>query len=83
MIQTKSINLCLKAEMNVKITLFPEGEDPDSYAKKLTANQLQEYLDKNAVNFVDYLIHIYNLNGEKDPAKIIEIKNPDCANRII
>ena len=69
-----SIDLCLKAEMNVKIASFPEGEDPDSYSKKLTTDKFQEYLDKTAINFVDYLIDIYKLKQETDPAKIIEIK---------
>jgi DNA primase len=70
----RSINLCLKEEMNVKITSFPKGEDPDSYSKKLTNNEFQEYLEKKAVNFVDYLINIYKLKDEVDPAKIIAIK---------
>ena len=70
----RSIDLCLKSEMNVKIASFPEGEDPDSYSKKLTTDKFQEYLDKTAVNFVDYLIDIYKLKQETDPAKIIEIK---------
>ena len=70
----RSIDLCLKAEMNVKIASFPDGEDPDSYSKKLTTDEFQAYLHKKAVNFVDYLIHIYKLNEEKDTAKIIEIK---------
>ena len=70
----RSINICLKAEMNVKLASFPEGEDPDSYSKKLTTNEFQDYLDKTSVNFVDYLIDIYKLKEEKDPAEIIEIK---------
>ena len=70
----RSIDICLKAEMNVKIVSFPTGEDPDSYAKKLTTDELQSFLDNEAINFVDYLINIYKLNEEKDPAKIIEIK---------
>ena len=70
----RSIDICLKAEMNVKIISFPQGEDPDSYSKKLNTAELQSFLDENAVNFVDYLIEIYKLNEEKDPAKIIDIK---------
>ena len=70
----RSINLCLKSEMNVKIVSFPNGEDPDSYSKKLNTKKFQEYLEKNALNFVDYLINIYKLKQEKDPAAIIEIK---------
>ena len=70
----RSIDLCLKLEMNVKIASFPDGEDPDSYSRKLTTNEFQEYIKNNAVNFVDYLINIYELKTVKDPAKIIDIK---------
>lgn len=70
----RSINLCLKSEMNVKTVSFPAGEDPDSYAKKSTSNEFQSYLEKAAINFVDYLIKVYNLHTEKDPATIIDIK---------
>ncbi len=70
----RSIDLCLKAEMNVQIASFPNGEDPDSFSKKLSTQEFNNYLEKNAVNFVDYLIKIYDLNTEKDPGKIIDIK---------
>lgn len=70
----RSINLCLKSEMNVKIVSFPLGEDPDSYAKKLPSDRFQSYLENTAVNFVDFLIKVYKLQEERDPAKIIEIK---------
>ena len=70
----RSIDICLKEDMNVKIGSFPEGEDPDSYSKKLTTDEFKEYIEKTSVNFVDYLIDIYKLKEEKDPAKIIEIK---------
>ena len=36
----RSIDLCLKAEMNVKIASFPEGQDPDSYSKELTTDEV-------------------------------------------
>ncbi len=70
----RSIDLCLKAEMNVKIVSFPDGEDPDSLAKKLSTEKFHDFLEDNAVNFVDYLIEIYNLKNTNDPAQIIEIK---------
>ena len=70
----RSINLCLKAEMNVKIVSFPSGEDPDSLAKKLSTEKFHDFLEDNAVNFVDYLIEIYNLKNANDPTQIIEIK---------
>ena len=70
----RSIDLCLKAEMNVKIVSFPDGEDPDSFSKKLSTEEFQEYLEKSAINFVDYLIELYKLNDINDPTQVIEIK---------
>jgi DNA primase len=70
----RSIDLCLKAEMNVKIASFPDGEDPDSFSKKLSTEEFQEYLEKSAINFVDYLIELYKLNDINDPPQVIEIK---------
>lgn len=70
----RSIDICLKGEMNVRIASFPEGEDPDSFSKKLSTIEFQRYLEKESINFVDYLINIYQLNDQTDPAKIIEIK---------
>ncbi len=70
----RSIDLCLKAEMNVKIASFPDGEDPDSFSKKLRTEEFQEYLEKSAVNFVDYLIELYKLKDINDPTQVIEIK---------
>ena len=70
----RSIDLCLKAEMNVKIASFPDGEDPDSFSKKLSTEEFQEYLEKSAINFVDYLIELYKLNYINDATQIIEIK---------
>jgi DNA primase len=70
----RSIDLCLKAEMNVKIASFPDGEDPDSFSKKLRTEEFQEYLEKSAINFVDYLIELYKLKDINDPTQVIEIK---------
>ena len=70
----RSIDLCLKAEMNVKIASFPDGEDPDSFSKKLSTEEFQKYLEKSAINFVDYLIELYKLNDINDPTQVIEIK---------
>ena len=70
----RSIDLCLKSEMNVKIASFPDGEDPDSFSKKLSTEEFQEYLEKSGINFVDYLIELYKLNDINDPTQVIEIK---------
>ncbi|MDA7578460.1 DNA primase [Flavobacteriales bacterium] len=70
----RSIDICLKGEMNVRIVSFPKGEDPDSFSKKLSTIEFQDFLEKKSINFVDYLIEIYKLNDQTDPAKIIDIK---------
>ena len=70
----RSIDLCLQLEMNVKVCLFPEGEDPDSFSKKNTSETTLSYLKNKSINFVDYLIGAYRLEDESDPNKIIEIK---------
>ena len=70
----RSIDICVKGEVNVRIVSFPQGEDPDSFSKKLSAIEFQDFLEKKSINFVDYLIDIYKLNDQTDPAKIIDIK---------
>ena len=60
--------------MNVKVCLFPKGEDPDSFSKKNSSETTLSYLKNKSINFVDYLISAYNLEKESDPTKIIEIK---------
>lgn len=70
----RSIDLCLQLDMNVKVCLFPEGEDPDSFSKKNTSEATLTYLNNKPINFVDYLIGAYKLEEESEPTKIIKIK---------
>ena len=65
----KSIDLILQEGMNVKIVMFPEGEDPDSYSKKLNQEEFSEYLTKNAKDFIRYKTEILNKNSGNDPTK--------------
>ena len=59
----KSINMILKEGMNVKIAAFPEGEDPDSFAKKLSTDDFKNFLTTEAIDFIDYKINISGLNS--------------------
>ena len=86
----KSINMILKEGMNVKIAAFPKGEDPDSFSKKLSTDDFNEFLTTEAVDFIDYKIKISHLNTIEDPTKITNIKRdiiesisciPDSLNR--
>jgi len=68
----KSIDLILKEGMNVKIVMFPEGEDPDSYSKKLSQEEYKKYLKDNAKDFIQYKVELLNKNSKNDPAKRVK-----------
>ncbi len=50
----RGIDLVLEEGMHVKVVLFPEGEDPDSFSKKLPADELKTYITKNAKDFIRF-----------------------------
>ena len=68
----KSIDLILKEGMNVKIVMFPEGEDPDSYSKKLSQEEYIKYLKENDKDFIQYKTELLNKNSKNDPAKRVK-----------
>ena len=70
----KSINMILKEGMNVKIAAFPEGDDPDSFSKKLSTKEFKSFLNNEAIDFIDYKIKISQLESISDPTKITTIK---------
>src|SRR5690606_34675426 len=50
----RGIDLILEQGMNVRVCTFPDGEDPDSFAKKHTQAELTEYLSSNATDFISF-----------------------------
>ena len=70
----RTIDLALELEMNVKIITFPSNEDPDSFCKNHNSSYFKNFLEKNALDFVDYKIKISNLNKLNSPKEIIEVK---------
>ncbi|MBT6013656.1 MAG: DNA primase [Flavobacteriales bacterium] len=69
----KSIDLILSEGMNVQIVMFPEGEDPDSYAQKLSQEDFHFYLEKNATDFITFKSKILNEKSKGNPAKRVEM----------
>ena len=69
----RGIDLILEQSMNVKVCLFPEGEDPDSFAKANTLEDLQLYLDENAQDFIRFKASLLLEDAEKDPVKKAEV----------
>ena len=50
----RGIDMLLAEGMNVKLLLLPDGDDPDSFARKHTATEYQQYLESNQVDFITY-----------------------------
>ena len=65
----RGIDLILEQGMNVRVVTFPEGEDPDSFAKQNSSEELQEYLEKNAQDFIRFKVSILMDEVQNDPVK--------------
>ena len=63
----RGIDLILEQGMNVKVCTFPEGEDPDSFAKQNTLEELQKYLKDNAKDFIAYKASLLMEEANNDP----------------
>jgi DNA primase len=68
----RGIDLILEQGMNVKVCTFPEGEDPDSFAKKNTLEELSLYLDENSRDFIQFKASILFEDSKNDPIKKAE-----------
>jgi len=68
----RGIDLILEQGMNVKVCTFPEGEDPDSFAKTNTLEELKHYLDENAKDFIQFKASILYEDSQNDPIKKAE-----------
>jgi DNA primase len=56
----RGIDLILEEGMNVKVCTFPDGEDPDSFAKKTSHDDLVAYLEDNAKDFISQSVTLMN-----------------------
>tara|TARA_Y100001001_G_scaffold39503_1_gene34082 strand:- start:499 stop:2472 length:1974 start_codon:yes stop_codon:yes gene_type:complete len=65
----RGIDLILEQGMNVKVCTFPEGEDPDSFAKNNTYENLVEYLTEHAMDFIQFKTSLLAKEAANDPIK--------------
>ena len=65
----RGIDLILEEGMNVKVCSFPDGEDPDSFAKKTSHDDLVAYLDENAKDFIQFKASLLMKEAKNDPIK--------------
>ena len=54
--------------MNVKVLLFPDGDDPDSFARKHTADDFRRYIEEHQTDFIQFKSDVL-LKGVTDPIK--------------
>ncbi|MDO1499656.1 DNA primase [Winogradskyella maritima] len=68
----RGIDLILEQGMNVRVCTFPDGEDPDSFAKSNTEAELREYLTENAKDFIQFKASVLVDEAKNDPIKKAE-----------
>lgn len=69
----RGIDLILEAGMNVKVCSFPDGEDPDSFAKNNSYEVLKQYLDDNSKDFIQFKADLLVKEANNDPIKKAEL----------
>ncbi len=65
----RGIDMILEEEMNVRVVLFPEGEDPDSYARNYRPSEVKAFMDENAVDFITFKTNLLLAETQNDPVK--------------
>ena len=68
----RGVDLILEQGMNVKVCTFPEGEDPDSFARKTAYEDLVLYLENNATDFIRFKASLLMKEAQNDPIKKAE-----------
>lgn len=69
----RGIDLILEAGMNVRVCTFPDGDDPDSFARKTPIDELQNYLKDNATDFIRFKANLLMKDAGNDPIKKADV----------
>ena len=70
----RGTDMLLQEGMKVKVLLLPDGDDPDSFARKHTATEFKEYIEEHQTDFIEFKTNLL-LKGVKDPIKRAEAVN--------
>ncbi len=65
----RGIDMILKEGMNVRVLLFPDGDDPDSFARKYSSTEIQEFILSNAKDFITFKTSLLIKDAGNDPVK--------------
>ena len=68
----RGIDLILEAGMNVRVCMFPEGEDPDSFARENSFDEVRDFLTNNAKDFIQFKAALLVDEAAQDPLKKAE-----------
>ena len=69
----RGVDMLLSEGMNVKVLLLPDGDDPDSFARKHTYEELRNYIATHEQNFIRFKTGLLLNEAEKDPIKKAEL----------
>lgn len=64
----RGTDMLLEEGMNVKVLLLPDGDDPDSFARKHSTEELKRYIDEHQQDFISFKTHL-TVEGVSDPVK--------------
>ena len=70
----RSTDMLLSEGMNLKVLLLPDGDDPDSFARKHSADEFRKYIEEHQTDFIEFKTDLL-LRGERDPLKRSEAIN--------
>jgi DNA primase len=68
----RGIDLILEVGLNVKVVIFPDGEDPDSYSQKMGDEAFKSFLKENAKDFIRFKSDLLLEETKKDPIRKAE-----------
>jgi len=68
----RSIDMLLAEGMNIRVLLFPEGDDPDSFARKHPQEYVEKFIENEAMDFIDFKAEILLKDAGNDPIKKAE-----------
>lgn len=68
----RSIDMLLTEGMNIRVLLFPDGDDPDSFARKHPQDYVEKFIEEKAMDFIDFKAEILLKDVGEDPIKKAE-----------
>ncbi len=71
----RGIDMFLREGMNVKVVLIPDGDDPDSYSRKHSLAEVEEFLAGAEMDFVDFKSSLLMKDSARDPIRRAEVIN--------